>query len=160
DAHARESGAVITLDDPELGVTNQPGCAVMLSRTPSSVRGPRRTLDSDRAEILRELGALEPRPPGERPASSLMPRPSGERPASSASRVRGPLHGVRVVDVTQVLAGPTAARILAEYGADVVKVNSADDKQLGLHLYTNSGKRSILLNLKTEAGRALMARLL
>jgi len=71
-----------------------------------------------------------------------------------------PLVGVRVIDVSQVLAGPTAARVLAEYGADVVKVNSAEDAQLGMHLYTNSGKRSILLNLKTDQGQQVMRRLI
>ena len=58
----------------------------------------------------------------------------------------------------QVLAGPTAARGLAEYCADFVKINSAEEGQLGMHIYTNSGKRSMLLNLKTVDGQDIPRR--
>jgi crotonobetainyl-CoA:carnitine CoA-transferase CaiB-like acyl-CoA transferase len=143
DQHARDSGAVISLEDAELGPTNQAGHPVLLSRTPGEVPFPRRALDADRDAILAELSA---------------PKTTSAAPSVDTSAVK-PLAGMRVIDVSQVLAGPTAARVLAEYGADVVKINSADDAQLGMHLYTNSGKRSILLNLKTEQGQDLMRRL-
>jgi crotonobetainyl-CoA:carnitine CoA-transferase CaiB-like acyl-CoA transferase len=61
--------------------------------------------------------------------------------------------------VSQVLAGPTATRVLAEYGMDVIKVNSPLDNQLGLHLHTNGGKRTMLLDLKTPEGRDILYRL-
>jgi crotonobetainyl-CoA:carnitine CoA-transferase CaiB-like acyl-CoA transferase len=140
DPHARDSGAVVSLEDPELGPTDQAGHAVVLSHTPGEVPFARRPLDADRDAILAELA---------QPAAVSAPRPGNAKP----------LAGVRVIDVSQVLAGPTAARVLAEYGADVVKVNSADDAQLGMHLFTNSGKRTILLNLKTEQGQEVMRRL-
>ncbi|MGY4711555.1 CaiB/BaiF CoA transferase family protein [Mycolicibacterium sp. CBM1] len=134
DQHARDSGAVIEVsDDPELGNTVQCGYPFGLSVTPPRAGGPRHRLDADREAILGGLG---------RQVAPRRPAPARERP----------LAGMAVVDVSQVLAGPTAGRILAEYGADVVKINSPVDRQHSQHLYTNSGKRSILLDLKKTAG--------
>ncbi|HTR94579.1 MAG TPA: CoA transferase [Trebonia sp.] len=144
DAHARDSGAVIELDDPQLGRTAQAGFPVRMSVTPPAVAFPRRPLDADRAEILAEL---------ERPA------PGAVAPDVPAGAVPPPLAGIRVLDVAQVLAGPTIGRVLAEYGAEVVKIHSFTDRQLGMHLYTNSGKRSVMLDLKTPDGMAVFERL-
>lgn len=144
DTHARDSGAVIELDDIEHGRTAQAGFPVLLSATPLEVRSPRHDLDADRAGILAELDGQEPPAPA--------PGPATEDLASA-------LEGIRILDVAQVLAGPTVSRVLAEYGAEVVKIHSFADRQLGMHLYTNSGKRSIMLDLKTPEGMAVFQRL-
>lgn len=75
-----------------------------------------------------------------------------------------PLTGVRVLDLSTMLAGPVCARTLAEYGAEVVKIDAPRPLfgprmtcWYGLDL--NRGKRSVLLNLKRPEGRAAFLRL-
>ena len=79
------------------------------------------------------------------------PMPTGPRPLS----------GVRVLDLTRILAGPIAARTLAEHGADVLMVTAEHLPQIPEHvLDTSHGKRSCFLNLndadQAEQLRALV----
>ena len=82
------------------------------------------------------------------------------------------LEGLRVIDMATVLAGPGAARYLADFGADVVKVESPDGdglRDLGWRdpsdgeglwwKFVGRGKRSVVLDLKTDDGLAHMRRL-
>ena len=81
-----------------------------------------------------------------------------------------PLHGLRVVDVTQVMAGPYCAMLLCDMGADVIKVEppagdssrrmaGAQGRDSAAFNAVNRGKRGIVVDLKTEAGREVVARL-
>ena len=88
----------------------------------------------------------------------------------------GPLAGLRVIDLTQVLSGPFATMLLADLGADVVKVEPPDGdvaRQWGPHLpgngldgyggyfaSVNRNKRSVVLDLKQDVGRAHLLALL
>ncbi len=66
-----------------------------------------------------------------------------------------PLSGIRALDLTRILAGPIAARTLAENGADVLMVTSEDLPQIKEHVMdTNHGKRSCYLNLKSAEDAA------
>lgn len=81
------------------------------------------------------------------------------------------LHGIRVLDFTWIHAGPSATRVLADQGAEVIKVesnqalavvggpSSATARGLGQRHNWNAGKRSISLNMKTPQGVAIAKRL-
>lgn len=155
DDHARASGCVVETDDPFLGITRQPGLGVNLSRSAQSIRGPRKLPDSDRDAILAEIATARV-----------------QSTTALAERSQGlPLEGIRIVDFSNLLAGPIATRVLAEYGADVIKVNksaiglgSADpytDDPIAFigHRTTNAGKRTMFLDLKSEKGREIAAAL-
>jgi crotonobetainyl-CoA:carnitine CoA-transferase CaiB-like acyl-CoA transferase len=136
--HARILGAVTELEDPILGPTRMAGLPVQLLGSPGAVRHARHVPDADRADVLRDIAV----------ASNVASHREGERSASASSA----LEGVRVLDLTQVLAGPTSGRLLAEFGADVIKVNGPQ-RRIGSHGYLNRGKRSILLDVESTAGQ-------
>ena len=85
----------------------------------------------------------------------------------------GPLQGIRIVDLTSVVVGPMVTQVLADYGADIVKVETpGGDLVRGLagrgrtaamsskFLHLNRNKRSIALDLKNPEGRRVLAKLI
>src|SRR5271168_2939509 len=81
-----------------------------------------------------------------------------------------PLSGVRVIDFTQVMLGPSATQVLADYGADVVKIerpgagdlsrssipDDPDGADNPVFRSLNRNKRSIALDLRKDEGRAVI----
>lgn len=94
----------------------------------------------------------------------LAVRDLGEAPArewSTPSSAALPLEGVRVLDLTRVIAGPVATRNLALLGADVLRIDSPLLPELEWqHLDTGQGKRSTRVNLWTPEGQTLLHELL
>lgn len=83
----------------------------------------------------------------------------------------GPLDGYRILDLTTMISGPVATRILADQGADVIKIEAPGAGDLVRHMgggknglsaafvTVNRNKRSLVLDLKTEKGRELVKEL-
>lgn len=79
--------------------------------------------------------------------------PIALRPLSIEAR---PLTGVRVLDLTRILAGPVAGRTLAAYGADVMLVNSPNLPNIDAIADTSRGKLSAHIDLATSDGRSTL----
>ncbi len=82
-----------------------------------------------------------------------------------------PLDGIRILDLSTVVLGPYASQILAEYGAEVIKIEppdgdstrrtgpSTEDGMGAIFLGVNRGKKSVVLDLKQSAGRETLLKL-
>ena len=84
----------------------------------------------------------------------------------------GALEGVRVLDLGQLIQGPQAAQLLADLGADVIKIElpgrgdlgrvpiiSREDRRSAFFIACNRGKRGITLDLRVESGKRVFLRL-
>jgi crotonobetainyl-CoA:carnitine CoA-transferase CaiB-like acyl-CoA transferase len=93
--------------------------------------------------------------------------------AAAANRPAGPLAGLKVIDLTHVMAGPTCTLMLADMGADVIKVEKVPDGDDSRHMLPpkigdeaaafmmmNRNKRGIVIDLKTESGKKILHRLI
>ena len=92
--------------------------------------------------------------------------------AKPSQKTQAPLQGLRVLDLTSMIAGPHAAQILADYGADVIKieppegdlmrrgVGAARSADMGpLYLQLNRNKRSVVLDVKQPSARKALLQL-
>ena len=144
DPQVQANGMVETLVDPEVGPLAQMGVPVQLSRTPGRIQGPR-TLPAMASSDVSEDAAS--------------PAPVSATPLDGAE-FDLPLQGVRVLEITNLIAGPIAGRLLADLGADVIKVEPhAGDisRPLGRTYFfnVNVNKRSLCLNTREPEGKVV-----
>ncbi|MBL7522775.1 CoA transferase [Frankia sp. CNm7] len=176
------TGSVVEVVDPEAGPTTQIGPVVFLEKTPAAVAGPRPVAGAHTDEVLGALGRdtpgedahgqdtvvraalgraeLDQRDLGPDAGRTSWSAHGGGSPAGSG----GPLAGLRVIDFGQFLAGPFGPMLLADLGAEVIKVESihADGmrhQNVGPFLGCQRGKRDIALDLKTPEGLEIALRL-
>ena len=106
-----------------------------------------------------------------KPETTLIQNQATSQSTGQAASHAGPLSGVKILDLTSVIMGPFATQILAQLGAEVIKVETpAGDnmRHVGpmnhpgmghIFLNANAGKRSIALDLKHPQGRAIAQKL-
>src|SRR5690625_1154887 len=85
--------------------------------------------------------------------------------------MNGPLQGIKVLDTTQIMSGPYCTMVLADLGAEVIKIEKTrggdDSRQMGpfvngesaCFFQINRNKKSVALNLKTEEGKEVFYKL-
>jgi crotonobetainyl-CoA:carnitine CoA-transferase CaiB-like acyl-CoA transferase len=147
DPHALASGLVLEVDDPRHGKMRQMGNVAWLGSDGQAVQKTAGPLpDSGRANLARLF--------------SETPR-SGKSEAEAGQW----LEGLNVLDLTNVIAGPTIGSTLARFGAEVTLVQPVEPtvdpwNAVVFGLQAHRGKRSILLDLSTKAGREALNRLI
>lgn len=144
DPQVRHNGQVVTLDDPAAGPVVQMGVPVMMSGTPGRVRGPRPE------RRLTEITLPE-----------SVSRAGRTQVAGDADVEAPPLAGVRILEITNLIAGPIAGRLLADLGADVIKLEppSGDLSRPIRRTYfysVNFNKRSIAVDTSTTDGKRVV----
>lgn len=163
DPHHRERGSFVTVDHPGAGPIVQPGPPFRMGATPWQT-GPAPMLGQHTAEVLARLD----KPPVQTGGI-----------AATAGAKRRPLHGLRVLDFTNAVAGPIASFILGDLGAEVIKVESPSGRPLHaagtaplieggedrpydrvmIFNELNHGKRGISLDVSRPEGREIFLRL-
>ena len=139
---------LLKLRDPIVGDVTLMGNPIKLADTPGEIRGPRPMRGQHTEEILAEIGDME------------LPEP-----CEIESRIDAPpLDGVRVMEMTNVIAGPAAGKCLGDLGADIIKFEPPYgdiSRPAGMQyfLYLNSNKRSVSANTKTAEGQDIAQRI-
>jgi crotonobetainyl-CoA:carnitine CoA-transferase CaiB-like acyl-CoA transferase len=142
--------AVVEVEHPDHGPIRQAGILYHLSKTPGRVQGGVPTVGQHNAEI--------------RADAKTGPTRTADTPHETPSATRkGPLQGVTVLDLGFAVAGPFGTQVLADLGANVIKVNNWRDPWWhAMHIAygANRDKRSIGIDLKSSEGLAVFHRLL
>lgn len=131
---------VTTVDDPELGPINQVGITYRLTNSQGVIQGPTRTRGEDTDAVKAYAASL----------------PDFEKHSVPAKpTAKGPLDGIRVLDLGLAIAGPFGCQLLADMGAEVIKMNTLWDSywhRCHIAYMANRGKKSFAVMLKHPKG--------
>ncbi|MEX1008999.1 MAG: CoA transferase [Acidimicrobiia bacterium] len=137
---ARHNEMVVTVNDPVLGPVEQVAPAAKFTATPGDVRGAAPSVGEHTVEVLGTMAGW-PDPADKPPAGAIDTRPL--------------LEGLRILDLGAYYAGPYSSRLLADLGAEVLKVEPLLGDQLrGIErpfFSAQAGKRAMAANLKDPA---------
>ena len=142
-------GCVVEIDDAEFGHIRQVGAVINLTSSPFQRPTPAPAVGQHNAEVR---------------AFAASPLRAGlaTTPVEAGPVLGSPLEGIRVLDLGLAVAGPFGTQLLADLGAEVIKVNTlTDDYWMSNHIAMccNRSKRSIAINLKTPEGMAVLREL-
>jgi len=159
DPHTKARNTFVKVTHPTLGVLPMVQPPFRFTATPSAISAAAPNLGQDTEQVFDELY-------GDEPYKTSKRRPSQKQPLS----------GVRILDFSQAIAGPVLTQLLAEAGAEVIKVESASHQQRGrarpdmdprlvmqqkvTFADINRNKLSITVNMADNEGRALIQRLI
>ncbi|MCZ6873342.1 MAG: CoA transferase [bacterium] len=137
---------VIELQDPEVGLIAQMGVPIRFSQTPGRVKGPRTLPAAAAGHLPDDLTDVASLAAGQDiPSEPFAP----------------PLQGFRILEITNLIAGPTGGRLLADLGADVIKLEPLTgdiSRPIGRTYFfnVNANKRSISVNTRTPQGKEIV----
>jgi len=143
------NGMVVEIDHPRLGRMSQMGLPITLSETPGRARA---VADRDVANASFDFP--------DAPISG-----SSSEPAADATLPHTPpLSGVRILEITNVIAGPTAGKLLADLGADIVKLEPLGGEisreiARDYFYFLNANKRGLSVDTRAPQGREAIQRL-
>jgi crotonobetainyl-CoA:carnitine CoA-transferase CaiB-like acyl-CoA transferase len=143
DPQVQVNAMLVELQDPEVGRIAQMGIPIQLSATPGEIKGPRILPHDHPADI---------------PATGANVQSTSEGQARHVAPFDLPLKGIRVLEITNLIAGPTAGRLLADLGADVIKMEPLEgdiSRPIGRTYFfnLNANKRSLSVNTRTTEGK-------
>ncbi len=136
-------GSATVVNDPEHGPMHQAGILFRLHDRPTRVRG----VAAKRGEHTDAVRAEAARAPKPAPAT-IKPK---------ATLARGPLDGIRVIDIGLAVAGPWSTQLMADMGAEVIKIDPAGQAfwiPTHMGVAVNRSKRSLQLDIKHPDGLA------
>ena len=150
--HCNDAGLIVEVNDPEYGVMKQPGPVVWLEESAHKMLAPRGrklvTFDQALAELINLPNKLVLQ----------------ESHSDKSDNTQGWLKGLRILDLTNVIAGPHSSSFLARFGAEVTKVEPVVpmyDPLIGtlFAFQADMGKRNALIDINSEEGREAFNRL-
>lgn len=139
DPQVAANGMVVNLHDPAVGTIAHMGHPIHFSATPAQVQGPRQNSGDVPADLEDVSAASE----------------------QTAGPFDPPLKGYRILEITNLIAGPTGGRLLADLGADVIKVEPPGgdlSRPIGRTYFfnVNFNKRSLCIDTRTPEGKEVI----